>query len=109
MRTGSTRAGFDSGSTACVAFLLEKHIIVANVGDTRSVLCRSKKALDLSSDHKPEDELEKERIVAAGGNVSSDGRVNGGLNLSRAFGDHFYKQESKLPLSSQQIIALNFD
>jgi len=26
--------------------------------------------------------------------------------LSRAFGDHFYKQESKLPLSSQQIIAL---
>ncbi|CAK5079636.1 unnamed protein product [Meloidogyne enterolobii] len=106
MRTGSTRAGFDSGSTACVAFLLEKHIIVANVGDTRSVLCRSKKALDLSSDHKPEDDLEKERIVAAGGNVSSDGRVNGGLNLSRAFGDHFYKQESKLPLSSQQIIAL---
>uniref|UniRef100_A0A915M8T0 protein-serine/threonine phosphatase n=1 Tax=Meloidogyne javanica TaxID=6303 RepID=A0A915M8T0_MELJA len=106
MRTGSTRAGFDSGSTACVAFLLEKHIIVANVGDTRSVLCRSKQALDLSSDHKPEDELEKERIVTAGGNVSSDGRVNGGLNLSRAFGDHFYKQESKLSLSSQQIIAL---
>lgn len=106
MRTGSTRAGFDSGSTACVAFVLEKHIIVANVGDTRSVLCRSKQAIDLSADHKPEDDLEKERIVAAGGNVSSDGRVNGGLNLSRAFGDHFYKQESKLPLSSQQIVAV---
>lgn len=40
----------------------------------------------MSLDHKPEDELELARIVKAGGEVSSDGRVNGGLNLSRALG-----------------------
>lgn len=40
----------------------------------------------MSIDHKPEDKIEMDRIVAAGGKVSRDGRVNGGLNLSRALG-----------------------
>ena len=41
----------------------------------------------MSFDHKPEDEPEKERINKAGGKVTMDGRVNGGLNLSRALGE----------------------
>ena len=41
----------------------------------------------MSFDHKPEDEPEKERINKAGGKVTMDGRVNGGLNLSRAIGE----------------------
>lgn len=53
-------------------------MIVANVGDSRAVLCRDGKAVDLSVDHKPEDTKEKGRIEAAGGIVSDDGRVNGG-------------------------------
>ena len=40
----------------------------------------------MSFDHKPEDEPELKRIRAAGGKVTPDGRVNGGLNLSRAIG-----------------------
>lgn len=44
------------------------------------------KALDMSYDHKPEDEVELARIKNAGGKVTMDGRVNGGLNLSRAIG-----------------------
>lgn len=31
---------------------------VANAGDSRSVLCRDRKAIDLSNDHKPESEEE---------------------------------------------------
>merc|ERR1711935_988500 len=31
------------------------------------------------------------RIMKAGGFLTDDGRVKGGLNLSRAFGDHQYK------------------
>ena len=40
----------------------------------------------MSIDHKPEDENETKRIRKAGGKITSDGRVNGGLNLSRAIG-----------------------
>lgn len=47
------------------------------------------KAVDMSYDHKPEDELELARIKNAGGKVTMDGRVNGGLNLSRAIGRRF--------------------
>ena len=37
----------------------------------------------MSFDHKPTDEIETNRITKAGGKVTEDGRVNGGLNLSR--------------------------
>lgn len=47
-----------------------------------------------------------ERIVKAGGKVTADGRVNGGLNLSRALGDHAYKQNKDLPPEEQMISAL---
>lgn len=64
---------------------------MANAGDSRCVVCRDGKAMDMSFDHKPEDTEELERIRKAGGRVTMDGRVNGGLNLSRAIGDHAYK------------------
>ena len=63
--------------------------MVANAGDSRCVLCRGGQAVELSFDHKPEDEPEKARIEKAGGKVTGDGRVNGGLNLSRAIGKVF--------------------
>ena len=59
---------------------------VANAGDSRCVVCKDGKAIDMSIDHKPEDKLEHDRITDAGGKVTEDGRVNGGLNLSRALG-----------------------
>ena len=49
-------------------------------------MCRDGKAVEMSADHKPEDDLEMRRIHTAGGKVTPDGRVNGGLNLSRAIG-----------------------
>ncbi|CAI8019978.1 Protein phosphatase 1G [Geodia barretti] len=60
----------------------------------------------MSEDHKPTDEPELSRIQRAGGHVGADGRVNGGLNLSRAIGDHFYKENSELSLEEQMITAL---
>jgi len=42
-------------------------------------------AYNLSRDHKPELEAERERIQSAGGYIQM-GRVNGTLNLSRAIG-----------------------
>lgn len=55
------------------------------------MICRAGETIEMSFDHKPEDQVEFERIKKAGGRVTLDGRVNGGLNLSRAIGDHGYK------------------
>ncbi|KAH9277752.1 Protein phosphatase 1G [Echinococcus granulosus] len=116
---GFTEPGVDSGSTACVALVLPEVgdqngeeqqprvcLYVANAGDSRAVLCRAGAAVDLSEDHKPEDPSEKARIQAAGGTVTADGRVNDGLNLSRAIGDHIYKCRTDLKMSEQMISAL---
>ncbi|CAL2035164.1 unnamed protein product [Caenorhabditis brenneri] len=101
---GAEVPGEDSGTTACVCLIGSNKVIVANAGDSRAVLCRAGKAVDLSVDHKPEDEIETNRIHAAGGTIE-DGRVNGGLNLSRAFGDHAYKKNHELELKEQMITA----
>lgn len=65
---------------------------MANVGDSRCVVSDNGKAVEMSFDHKPEDPEETRRINKAGGKVTSDGRVNNGLNLSRALGkqNHFF-------------------
>ncbi|XP_063531053.1 uncharacterized protein LOC134742054 isoform X3 [Cydia strobilella] len=98
--------GNDSGCTAVVALLKGNELYVANAGDSRCIICREGKAIDMSIDHKPEDAPELERITKAGGKVSNDGRINGGLNLSRAIGDHSYKQNKELDAKEQMITAL---
>jgi len=95
--------GNDSGCTAVVAMLAGTTLYVANAGDSRCVVCRDGKAVEMSADHKPEDDIEMKRIKNAGGKVTADGRVNGGLNLSRAIGDHAYKQNKSLSLPEQMI------
>lgn len=103
---GKEEPGSDSGTTAVVALIRGKQLIVANAGDSRCVVSERGKAVDMSYDHKPEDEVELARIKNAGGKVTMDGRVNGGLNLSRAIGDHFYKRNKALPPEEQMISAM---
>ncbi|XP_039270677.2 protein phosphatase 1G-like [Styela clava] len=98
--------GKDSGTTAVVAFLKGHELLVANAGDSRCVLSRNGVAVDMSEDHKPEDDSEIKRIKAAGGHVNMQGRVNGGLNLSRAIGDHCYKTNKAIELENQMISAM---
>jgi serine/threonine protein phosphatase PrpC len=100
-------------------------LISANVGDSRAVLCRSGKAIDLTKDHKPNDPEERERVESLGGRVEWFGpvdeegrpvsgkrktkngishgfsgvyRINRNLALSRAIGDR-----SELPFVSSQV------
>ncbi|GMH12382.1 hypothetical protein Nepgr_014223 [Nepenthes gracilis] len=81
------------GSTAVVAISCSSHIVVANCGDSRAVLCRGKEALPLSVDHKPNREDEYARIKAAGGKVIqwNGHRVFGVLAMSRSIGDRYLK------------------
>lgn len=77
----------------------------ANIGDSRAVLCRSGKAVPLSFDHKPDHPQEHNRIEKAGG-IVEQGRINGALNLSRAFGDFEFKNNEKVPASEQCVICV---
>ena len=68
--------------------------MVANIGDSRAVLCQDGKAVQMSVDHKPNLFAEKERIENLGGMVVWAGtwRVGGVLAVSRAFGDRPLKK-----------------
>jgi len=85
-----------TGSTALCGIISKnkntnKEVLwIANVGDSRAVLCNSSNnAVQLSHDHKPNSVSEKKRIEQLGGKIKYDGsdwRIND-LSLSRAFGD----------------------
>ncbi|XP_073288079.1 probable protein phosphatase 2C 59 [Primulina huaijiensis] len=84
----------DAGSTASTAILVGDRLLVANVGDSRAVVCRAGNAIAVSRDHKPDQTDERRRIEDAGGFVMWAGtwRVGGVLAVSRAFGDRLLKQ-----------------
>ncbi|KDN52080.1 PP2C-domain-containing protein [Tilletiaria anomala UBC 951] len=81
-----------------------RRIIVANAGDSRSVLSVKGEAKPMSFDHKPGNKDENARIVGAGGFVEF-GRVNGNLALSRAIGDFEFKQNTSLSAEAQIVTA----
>ena len=98
---------FSRGCTACVVVIdtLTKKIFFANAGDSRVILCKKGKAYRMSVDHKPELELEKNRIQKAQGWVNEFGRINGNLNLSRTLGDLEFKKNKNLPPQEQIITS----
>lgn len=95
----------NAGCTANVVLIKDKKIYIANAGDSRSLLYKGGKITRLSEDHKPDNEIERQRISNAGGFII-DGRVNGNLNLSRAIGDLEYKKNPKLKPEEQLISAM---
>lgn len=94
-----------SGSTGCVAVLTQKSIIVANCGDSRSVLVRNNNPIFSTRDHKPDDAREQDRVELAGGKVRY-GRINGDLASARSFGDFRYKKDPSKPPSQQLVSVL---
>ncbi|EPS70851.1 hypothetical protein M569_03910 [Genlisea aurea] len=95
------------GSTAVTAILINCHkLVVANVGDSRAVICKNGVAKQLSVDHEPD--REKEEIENRGGFVSKFPgdvpRVDGQLAVSRAFGDKSMKEH----LSSEPDVDVEY-
>lgn len=84
-----------SGTTAVTVLIRGEEnrrvLYVANVGDSRAILCRNNVAKRLTVDHKPNLPEETKRIQDAGGFVAQGHRVNGVLAISRALGDHTLK------------------
>lgn len=94
------------GSTGLLAIITPTHVVCANVGDSRCILSNSnvKQVVQLSIDHKPDLEFEKQRIMAAGGTVFR-GRVCGGVAVSRSFGDFWFKRNAALKTHQQLVTS----
>lgn len=77
-------------------------MVIANAGDSRAVLGKRGRAIELSKDHKPNTNSERLRIEKLGG-VIYDGYLNGQLSVARALGDWHIKgsKGTKGPLSSE--------
>lgn len=84
-----------SGSTCTSVLVRDDRIVCANVGDSRALLVRAGKGVELTQDHRPvgtssKGRQEMQRVVNCGG-WSVGGRVCGILAVSRAFGDYEFK------------------
>lgn len=96
-QASSQKPAWKDGSTATCVLVVDNVLYIANLGDSRAILCRyneeSQKhaALSLSKEHNPTQYEERMRIQKAGGNVR-DGRVLGVLEVSRSIGDGQYKR-----------------
>lgn len=93
-----------AGTTAVVVLLKEGKLYCGNVGDSRAIASVSGRVQQLSFDHKPSNEAETRRIIAAGGWVEFN-RVNGNLALSRALGDFVFKKNERKPPEEQIVTA----
>mmetsp|Transcript_138102 Transcript_138102/g.240187 ORF Transcript_138102/g.240187 Transcript_138102/m.240187 type:complete len:411 (+) Transcript_138102:61-1293(+) len=90
-RIATELTGCYDGCTAAVLLMNEEVTVCANLGDSMAHLCRRKEgdiqAIPLQMrQHKCWMMKEKERILRSGGAVEN-GRINGVLEVSRAFGD----------------------
>eukprot|EP01023_Acetabularia_acetabulum_P046479 TRINITY_DN4795_c0_g1_i3.p1 TRINITY_DN4795_c0_g1~~TRINITY_DN4795_c0_g1_i3.p1 ORF type:complete len:289 (+),score=55.82 TRINITY_DN4795_c0_g1_i3:3-869(+) len=109
----------EDGCTAVTAIVKEGILHVANVGDSKCVLSRNGKGLQMSEDHKADNPAERQRIESAGGVVIWAGtwRVGGVLAVSRAIGDRPLKKfvtahphiKSQLLLPTDEFIILASD
>ncbi|XP_064599031.1 integrin-linked kinase-associated serine/threonine phosphatase 2C-like isoform X2 [Liolophura sinensis] len=90
------KPAWKDGTTAISAVCVNDAVYVANLGDSKAVLCRYNEeekrcvGIPLSQDHSPSAYEERLRIQKAGGHVKN-GRVMGVLEVSRSIGDGQYK------------------
>ncbi|KAF4704842.1 hypothetical protein FOZ63_005224, partial [Perkinsus olseni] len=105
------------GSTATifiVNYSTPPRMIVASVGDSRTVLCRDGRAIVLTRDHDPEDPIERSRVEKAGGQImmvqgvarvctSKTKRVMQGLAMTRSIGDYYFKRPHALSIPDPDV------
>ncbi|XP_037124214.1 integrin-linked kinase-associated serine/threonine phosphatase 2C isoform X2 [Syngnathus acus] len=104
-KASSQKPAWKDGSTATCMLVLDDVVYVANLGDSKAVMCRMEEeegeapegrqrrptTLALSREHNPIIYEERMRIQRAGGTVR-EGRVLGVLEVSRSIGDGQYKR-----------------
>ncbi|XP_072263873.1 integrin-linked kinase-associated serine/threonine phosphatase 2C [Pyxicephalus adspersus] len=96
-QAASQKPAWKDGTTALCVLVADNNLYIANLGDSRAIMCRMNEetqkptVLSLSKEHNPTQYEERMRIQRAGGNVR-DGRVLGVLEVSRSLGDGQFKR-----------------
>lgn len=99
-----------SGSTATMALVFQDSLVIANTGDSRTLLCQSGSLRFATVDHNPGSKVEDERIVAAGGKIHTtpskhkvilDTQAYTNLAVSRTLGDFGFKTTPKTHAKDQ--------
>eukprot|EP00252_Welwitschia_mirabilis_P016808 TRINITY_DN3729_c0_g1_i2.p1 TRINITY_DN3729_c0_g1~~TRINITY_DN3729_c0_g1_i2.p1 ORF type:complete len:365 (-),score=84.67 TRINITY_DN3729_c0_g1_i2:13-1107(-) len=103
----SMAGGWQDGATAVCVWVLGQMVFVANIGDAKAVVARCAidseqrnsetansplKSIVVTREHKAIYPQERARIEKAGGFVGTNGRLQGRLEVSRAFGDRQFKK-----------------
>lgn len=108
-----------SGTTCVLVFQIGNKIICANVGDSRAIMMKERKTIiPLSTDHKPELEEEKKRILSNGGEIAKDeeygpfrvwakGQNAPGIAMSRSIGDFLASSLGVIPLPEVKEFTLD--
>lgn len=90
----------ESGSTAVSLIFSQNNLYFSNLGDAVAILSRLslKDEPEIVSElHRPTEEKEKERVLAACPGITiNSGRIQNGLSISRAFGDYGLKKYSNI-------------
>lgn len=104
------------GSTALTVMILQRgaRMLVANLGDSRAVLCKNGIAVQLSVDHTPARPLERANVQMRGGVVvtipGDIPRVDGLLAVARTFGDAGVKEHmSAKPDVSDVVVDISLE
>jgi serine/threonine protein phosphatase PrpC len=75
-----------SGTTANITLIIDRQLWVANMGDTRAILCQGSDVVILSEDARSDEQSATEGIEKRGGRVIA-GRVEGQIQVACAIGD----------------------
>ncbi|XP_071482557.1 integrin-linked kinase-associated serine/threonine phosphatase 2C-like [Diadema antillarum] len=95
-QASASKPVWKDGSTAVCVLVVDNTLYIANLGDSKAILCRFNpetgrhQPLPLTKDHSPTQYEERIRIQKAGGYVR-DGRVMGIVEVSRSLGDGRFK------------------
>lgn len=101
-----------SGTTCILVIAENEKLTIANVGDSRGVMCTlNGTAINLSIDHKPLNKKETQRINEAHGKIMYNygaWRVRG-LSMSRSLGDYQRKVGNNILISKPDIFQFNLN
>lgn len=96
------------GSTAVFALKFKEHLYIVNIGDSGAIVFDNKGNILLKTrEHKPNDDIERTRIISRGGNVSGDRVIGIGLRISvsRSFGDNYFNIEKDVYRGFETIVS----